>query len=87
MDNPRIIVPLSDGRQLVAYEKQDPDYPGIKIVIVNPDGSEDCIAWAEHNNGRDDYKPEQRLRLLLWNASDDEPAVNMAYDTGEFEKD
>lgn len=83
----KIIVPLPDGRQLVAYDKQDPNYPGIKIDLIDSDGSEDSIAWVEYNTQRSDYAPEQKLRLLLWNAADDEPAVNMAYDTGEFEED
>lgn len=83
----KITVRLPDGRKLVAYNKQDSDYPGIRIDLINADGSEDSITWVEYNTIRGEYTPEQRLRLLLWNAREDEPAVNMAYDTGEFEED
>ena len=83
----KIIVPLPDGRKLVAYDKCDDDYPGIRIDVVQLNGDEDSIVWAEYNTIRDNYTPEQRLRLLMWNADTDEPVVNMAYDIGEFEKD
>lgn len=79
-----IIVPLPDGRQIVALDKKDPDYPGIKIELIHKDGFQECIAWAEYNEVHDDYTADQRLRLMLWRADNDEPVINMAYNTGEF---
>lgn len=90
LPNPGVMVPLPDGRSLHASSKDDPDYPGIKICVLDKDMKpEDAMgaAWMEYNVARDDYSDNQKLRLLGWNASEDEPAVNMSYDTGEFEDD
>jgi len=81
-----IVVTLPDGRKLIAKDKRDNQYPGIIIELVNKNRRQECISWVEYNTVRDNYASEQRLRLLLWKKDGDEPAVNMAYDTGEFEK-
>jgi len=81
-NNQAITIVLPDGRQLIAKDKGDNDYPGISIELVNADGSQNLIAWAEYNTACDSASPEQRLRQILWNSENDEPAVIMEYDTG-----
>ena len=87
---------LPDGRVLKAAQKTDPDYPGIQITLEweNEEGKamEDIIAWAEYNMGRsstgkDSYKDKDRLRIMAWSSAQDEPEINMGYDTAEFECD
>lgn len=82
---PSVCVSLPDGRQLTAKAKSDTVYPGIEIILTTSDQKQSAIAWAEYDVGRDDYQPNERLRMLLRNASDDEPAINMSYDTGAYE--
>jgi len=82
-----IMVPLPDGRSLVAYDKKNEDHPGITVELHAADARDVMIAMIEYNTCRPDYSPEQRLRMLLWDKNSDDPAaVNLAYDTGEFEK-
>jgi len=80
-----VTVALPDGRKLTACDKRDAEYPGIKLVLTTPDEKQSFISWAEYNTVRSEYQPNERLRLFLWNASDDEPAINMSYDTGAYE--
>jgi len=81
-----VFVTLPDGRQLVASDKQDGEYPGIRIEVIDKNQVHG-IAWVEYNTGRADYAPNQRLRLIFWKNGKDEPIINVACDTGESEQE
>ena len=83
--NMQLSVPLPDGRFLVATAKDSTSHPGIEIAVVSEDCTSKGMLWAEFNTARPDYAMDERLRVLLWNEADDEPAINMSYDTGSFE--
>lgn len=89
--HPGIRVGLPDDRALFADDKRDPDYPGIKIMVLKkdqtPQNCQDITAWTEYNTARDDYTDNQRLRTIVWAATQDEPVLNLGYDTGDVERD
>ena len=55
--HPGVTVALPDGRRLHAIDKEDPGYPGIRIVLLGENQkSVDAmgILWAEYSEERDD---------------------------------
>ena len=82
-----VIVDLPDGRKLLASEKKDPQYPGVRIELVKTDGTKEDIAWVDYNAADKDRAPEQRLRSFLWNAGSSDHIVSVEYDTGEVKEE
>ena len=96
--NPGVLLGLPDGRFLHASSKDDPDYPCIKICVLDkdlkPDDGGAGAVWMEYDQASEDISDKQRLRILVWNADsanryDDkgEPVLKLRYDTGEILKD
>ncbi len=96
--NPGVLIGLPDGRFLHASSKDDPDYPCIKICVLDknmePDDGGAGAVWMEYDQASEDISDNQRLRILAWNAKsafkyDDEgePVLKLRYDTGEILKD
>lgn len=89
LNHPGVLVPLPDSRSLYASSKDDPDYPGIKICVLDKDMKpEDAMgaAWMEYNQVRNDYADNERLRTLVWAGEDDDPVFNVSFDTGKTEE-
>jgi hypothetical protein len=92
--NPGVLVALPDGRSLHAVSKDDPDYPCIKICVLDkdmkPDDGGAGAVWMEYDQASEDVADNQRLRILAWNANsankyndEGEPVLKLRYDTGE----
>lgn len=82
---PELRVVLPDGCQLIATDKGDEDYPGIQIQLQSMTGELETVVWVENNTIRKDYNQEERLRVIVWNQKEDEPAINMSYRTGTLD--
>ena len=74
--NNKLEKPLPDGLALIAEIWDDPDYPGIRISLKKPDGTDELLCFAEFNT----IKPESRQLCICAYARDiDEPAYYESY--------
>lgn len=74
--NNRLEKPLPDGSTLVAETWNEPDYPGIRISMQKPDGTDEFLCFAEFNT----TKPSGRQLCICAYAHDsDEPTYYESY--------
>jgi len=86
--HPGLAVALPDGRRLHASDKEDSGYPGIRIALLSENqkpGDAMGILWAEYSEERTDLPDEDKLRIMAWNAKEDEPQFILSYDSGKAE--
>lgn len=70
------ILALPDGTQLVADVIDNLDYPGIEIHLLKPDGSTECLCFAEYNKEKPDG---MNLCIGTYSEGQNEPAYYKSY--------
>ena len=67
---------LPDGLSLVAETWDEPDYPGIRIALQNPDGTNEVVCFAEFNTAKPDGR---QLCVCAYSRDIDEPVYYESY--------
>lgn len=67
---------LPDGATLVAETWDEPEYPGIRISLKKPDGTDEFLCFAEFNTNKPDGR---QLCVCAYSRDMDEPTYYESY--------